>query len=1111
MKKKWFIDKGHDLLFKWLRMMKLTSFIFLVSLVHVSASVYSQQTKLNVSLQNTSVREVLKLIEDQSEFYFLYKNEDIDVSRKVSINIKDESVEYLLNELFKGTNVSYRIADRQIVLVSNISGNYPVQSQQQKSVTGRVTDAEGKPLPGATVVVKETNTGTITDASGNYSLNSIPPDGTLVFSFIGMRSQEILVGKQRVINVSMEEETIGIEEVVAIGYQTVRKSDLTGAVSVIKPDDMKKTNAGTIGNQLQGLATGVNVRGTSKAGEDAFIEIRGVGTLSDRTPLWIIDGMIANPGADFNPSDIESIQILKDASTAAIYGSRAANGVIIVTTRKGELGPMKINLSVKESFDWSPKYPLMNAEDYKFYNDLAFQEAIDDGIWSSGLQDHWDYDTDWQDAVLQTALVQDYNVSLSGGNEFSKYLISGGYYNNEGVTYGNSYDRYTFRVNTEGKKGILTFGENLFFSSSDKDPLQTNPYNDFVRMLPTIPVYDENNPGGYGYGSEANARTFATNPIAREDLEDQREKQHRLSGTFWAEAAIFPWLKYKLNAGIDYYWFEKSWFRGEGNWTLNQEHRDPESQKQTINSYNKLMENTLSFDHNFKKHHVDGIAGLTYQKYDSESLWASRLNFPLVGDEYLTVLDAGQSNQMNSNNKDENALISYLGRVNYNYDNRYYATFTIRRDGTSRLSTDHRWENFPSVSGAWRISKEKFFSIPWIDDLKIRGNWGKLGNAAIGNWDYIGTMNQTIVTVLGSSQSLVSGATQVKMVNSDLKWETKETVNVGLDMAFLDQRLGASLEYYHAKTSDVLTEMPIAYTTGNQGGSPVANAASLKNTGFELSLNWRDQIGDLHYNINAGLTTISNEIVDLGYGKEVYYTGLTKSTIGESLSMFYLLKTDGLFRTQSEIDNYVTSTGAPIYINSKRPQPGDVKYLDTDDNGQITANDRQIVGNPWPDFQLSLSLSASWRNFDMSMIWYGQIGNDVYDVAYWQGRYFADNSNYFRFGKGEEPYQINPDSNTPRIIYNDTRNTQDSDRYLEDGSYFRMKNIQLGYTFPKFLLNKFGIAAMRLYVSGNNLVTITSYKGLDPDFINTNVWNRGTDSFSFPNTRSFMTGLEITF
>lgn len=978
-------------------------------------------------------------------------------------------------------------------------------------VTGRVADNASSPLPGVTVVVKGTTIGTVTGMDGNYSVSNVPSNGTLVFSFIGMRTQEVPVNGRTNINVTLETETIGLDEVVAIGYGVVRKSDLTGAVSVVKSSEMGKTNSGTIANQLQGLATGVNVRSTGRAGSDGFIEIRGVGTLSNRTPLWIIDGMIANPGADFNPSDVESIQILKDASTAAIYGSRAANGVIIVTTKKGAEGPLKVNVNVKESWDWSPRFDLMNAEEYKFYNDLAYDEGIKDGVWNSTKQNHWNNDTDWQDAVLRTGLVQDYNVSLSGGSEFAKYLIAGGYHKNEGVTYGNSFDRYTFRINSEGKRGRIKFGENLFFTSTDTDPLQTNPYNDFLRMMPTIPIYDENNLGGYGYGSEANARTFGTNPIAREDLEDQRIIQHRLNGVFWAEAEIFPWLTYKLNTGIDYFWYQRSWFRGRGNWTLNQEYRDPESQKQMVHTYNKLIENTLNFDRDFGKHHVDAFAGITYQTYKAESLYGARLKFPQVGDDYLRVLDAGQANQTNANDIQQNAMISYLGRINYNFDNTYYLTATMRRDGTSRLSLDNRWDNFPSVAAAWRISKEKFFNVPWVDDLKVRANWGKLGIADIGNWQYLGTINQTIVTVFGDNQALNSGATQVRIVNQDLRWETKKTYNIGFDAAFLEQRLNLSADYYDATTTDILTGMPIALATGNEGGAPLANAASLKNSGFEFTAGWRDEAGDFKYNIVANFTTLKNEILELGYGKDVFYTGSTKSTIGEPLSMFYLLKTDDLFRTQGDIDNYITSNGTPILINGKRPKLGDVRFIDTDDNGQINQNDRQIVGNPWPTLQASLSFNATWKNFDFSMMWNGQFGNDVYNVALWQGRYFADNSHYIKFRKGEEPYQINPNSSFPRIIYNDVRNTQTSDRYLEDGSYWRMKNIQLGYTFPGTMLNKYGVDALRIYVSANNLVTFTSYRGLDPDFINTDVWNRGTDSFAFPNTRSFMTGLDITF
>jgi TonB-linked SusC/RagA family outer membrane protein len=982
---------------------------------------------------------------------------------------------------------------------------------QTSLISGKVTDTANNPLPGVTVMVKGTQNGTVTNNEGNFSITNVPENGTLVFSFVGLKTLEVPVEGKSSFTVKMEEVSIGLDEVVAIGYGTVRKSDLTGAVSVVKSSDMRKSNASTIGNQLQGLATGVNVRSTGRAGSDAFIEIRGVGTLSNRTPLWVIDGMISNPGPDFNPADVESIQILKDASTAAIYGSRAANGVIIVTTKQGKEGPMKVNFNVKESWEWSPKYPLMGAEDYKFYNDLAYDEGIKDGTWTSSKQNHWNNDTDWQDEVLQTALVQDYNLSLSGGSKDAKYLIGAGYNNNEGVVYGNSFDRYTFRINSEGRRGKIKFGENMFFTYTDTDPLQTNPYNDFLRMMPTIPVYDSNNLGGYGYGSEANARTFGTNPVAREDLEYQNIIQHRLNGTFWAEVELFKGLTYKLNAGVDYYWYERSWFRGVGNWTLNQEYRDSESQKQTINTYNKLLENTLNFNRDFNKHYINAVGGVTYQTFQSESLYGARLKFPKVGDEYLTVLDAGQTTQTNSNNIQENALISYLGRVNYNFDNKYLFSATLRRDGTSRLSTDNRWQNFPSISGAWRIFNESFFKVDWMDDLKVRANWGILGIADIGNWAYLGTVNQTIVTVFGTSQALQSGSTQVSIVNSNLRWETKETYNIGFDAAFLKQRLGVSMEYYNATSKDVLTGMPIALATGNEGGAPVANAASLKNTGFEGSFSWRDEVNDFKYSVIANFTTLKNEVIELGYGKDVYYTNTTKSTLNEPLSMFYLLKTDDLFRTQGDIDNYVTSKGTPITINGKRPKLGDVRYIDTDDNGQITQNDRQIVGNPWPELQISLIFNASWKNFDFSMMWNGQFGNDVYNVALWQGRYFADNSNYYIFEAGEEPYQVNPNSSFPRIIYNDTRNTQPSDRYLESGSYMRLRNFQLGYTFPSVMLEKWGIDALRLYISGNNLVTFTEYRGLDPDFISTDVWNRGTDSFAFPNTRSFMAGLDITF
>lgn len=997
---------------------------------------------------------------------------------------------------------------------------------QDVTITGTVTDANSEPLVGVNVLVKGTTTGAITDIDGNFSVSG-KKGSTLVFSYIGMLTQEV-VYKGTALRVVMKDDSKALEEVVVIGYQTVKKSDLTGAVAVVDTKEMKKSAAGTLVSQMQGLATGINVRSSGRAGEDASIEIRGVGSLSNNSPLWVIDGMITDPGVDFNPADAESIQILKDASAAAIYGSRAANGVIIVTTKKGTKGPMKVNVSVKETLEWSPKFDLMNAAEYIKYNDIAYNEAIKDGIATvNSTQKHSQYDTNWQDEVLKTALVQDYNVSLSGGGDSGSYFVSAGYYNNDGVSYGNTFDRYSFRVNTQGKKGWFSFGENLAYSLTNTDPNQTNTYNDFLRMMPTIPIYDENNPGGYGYGDAAKYNTFGVNPIAREDLEYRHFRQNRLNGSLWLEFKPFEFLSYKFNGGIDLYFYENSWFRGEGNWTQNQEHRDPESQKARDNTYNMLVEHTLNFNKDFGKHHVDAVVGTTYQHHEWEGLWASRLNFPMTGNgDYFTVLNAGQSNQQNSNSISENAMISYLGRANYVYDDKYYLTATFRRDGTSRLAKENRWGNFPSFSGAWRISKEEFFDVPWINDLKIRGNWGRLGNSSIGDWDYIGTINQSIVTVFGGA--IVPGSTQVKLVNAGLVWETKETVNVGFDASSLNQRLTVSAEYYNSKTSDVLAETPIAISTGNQGGSPWKNAASLRNKGFEITLGWKDQISDFKYSALLNVTTMDNEVLSLGRdGSERNFidSGQARTEPGRSLAEFYLRKTDGIFRTQEEIDNYVTKgnhvpgpnedkvpAGTPIMIEGKRPQLGDVKYLDLNDDGQITDIDRDYCGSPWAKMQMSLVLNAEWKNFDFSMMWNGQFGNKIYNVSRWQGRLFADNSNYIRFEKGEEPYQVNPNSNTPRIIYGDFRNSRDADRFLENGSYFRMKNISIGYNFKQKWLTNLGVEKLRLFATGSNLITITGYSGLDPDFKGANsVWNSGTDSFAYPNTRSVMFGLDLTF
>ena len=942
------------------------------------ANVLADKT-VTIKSENISVKEALNMVKKQTGIHIMYEDATLNnVPLKLTLN--KEPLEQALSVICSQAGMRYELVENNYVLILPIDRN-----AKRRTITGVIKDDTGEPVIGASIVIQGTTFGTVANMDGQFMLSY--PENTkndeLMISFIGMQTVKEKIGNRHVFNIKMESEVTNLDEVVVVGYGTSSVKDLTGSVASVGLKQLSQLNTPNVTSMLQNLAAGVQVsQNTGVPGETVRVRVRGATSLTgSNEPLYVIDGVpVEDPSMldAISPNDIQSMDVLKDASAAAIYGSRAANGVVIVTTKKGAKGPMKVNVSVKETLEWSPKFDLMNAAEYIKYNDIAYNEAIKDGIATvNSTQKHSQYDTNWQDEVLKTALVQDYNVSLSGGGDSGSYFVSAGYYNNDGVSYGNTFDRYSFRVNTQGKKGWFSFGENLAYSLTNTDPNQTNTYNDFLRMMPTIPIYDENNPGGYGYGDAAKYNTFGVNPIAREDLEYRHFRQNRLNGSLWLEFKPFEFLSYKFNGGIDLYFYENSWFRGEGNWTQNQAHRDPESQKARDNTYNMLIEHTLNFNKDFGKHHVDAVVGTTYQHHEWEGLWASRLNFPMLGNgDYLTVLNAGQSNQQNSNSISENAMISYLGRANYIYDDKYYLTATFRRDGTSRLAKENRWGNFPSFSGAWRISKEEFFDVPWINDLKIRGNWGRLGNSSIGDWDYIGTINQSIVTVFGGA--IVPGSTQVKLVNAGLVWETKETVNVGFDASFLNQRLTVSAEYYNSKTSDVLAETPIAISTGNQGGSPWKNAASLRNKGFEFTLGWKDQISDFKYSALLNVTTMDNEVLSLGRdgtNRDYIDSGQARTKPGRSLAEFYLRKTDGIFKTQEQIDNYVTSTGTPIMIEGKRPQLGDVKYLDLNDDGEITDADRGYCGSPWAKMQMSLVFNADWKNFEISMMWNGQFGN----------------------------------------------------------------------------------------------------------------------------------------
>lgn len=977
--------------------------------------------------------------------------------------------------------------------------------QAQNIVNGIVRDNTGQALPGVSLTLKDNKyIGAITDISGGFKLTA-PQQSTLVFTYIGYSKKEVNIGSQNFIEVTLESADHSLDELVVIGYQSVRKKDLTGAVSVVKSENLQNRASTDVAGALKGLASGIKVTSSGIAGDEATITIRGIGNLTNNNPLYVIDGLPTSGGMNLNMQDVESIQILKDASAAAIYGSRAANGVILISTKKGD-GALKVDFTTQLTESWLPRYNLMNATEYKHFDDLAYDAAIQEGIVSQ-RQNHYDGNTDWQNEVLKNGFKQNYNLAISGGNKSGNVYLSLNKLSDSGTLYDTSYDRYAFRINSSGEKGIFSYGENFSYTASNYNYMQGNPFYDMLTMSPTIPVYDTSHPGGYGYGDPDKANTYALNPIAQQDINKVINDNAVLRGTIYGQVSLFKMLNIKLNFGYDEYNGYTNTLRKLGNWTMGQGTDIPYLTRQNYRNRTLLFENTYNFKHTFGKHDIDAVAGISYQRYDGTGFYTTRLNPLVIGDKYYESMDAATGAVTGGSNFDENALISYFGRANYAYANKYLFSVTMRRDGTSRLAKDYRWGNFPSVSGAWRISQEKFFNVPIVSDLKIRANYGVLGNVNIGSWDYIPVMNTAPRAIFGTPEYMALGITQSKLVNQDITWEKKVQTNIGVDASFLKNKLTLSAEYFISEGQDLLVALPLLLTSGNNGGNPYVNAASLQNKGVEIDLGLKDKIGDLTYSGAINFTSVQNKVLDLGYGQTDYYTYLSKSEIGQPLGSWYLLKGIGIFQTEAEIQNYKNKDGIVIQPNAL---PGDIKYQDYDGNGIINTSDRQIVGSPWPKFELGGSLSAQFKNFDIMIQGNGRFGMQVYNGSRAAVGDFADNFNNF---SGLQPWTENNNSTTqPRIVFGDSRNSRgDQTRWLEDGSFFRISEIALGYSLPSALCKKIKLRDVRAGITLNNLITITKYTGLDPDFKDGGIFTIGYDGTSYPNPRSVLFTLTVKY
>lgn len=1007
-----------------------------------------------------------------------------------------------------------------------------INSKYEFTINGTVIDENGEGMPGVNVVAKGTTVGTSTDMNGSYSLTV--PDGTttLVFSFIGYVTQEVPINNRTTIDISLAPDVEALAEVVVIGYQTVRKQDLTGAVSVVDPRQATRVTTNSVAESLQGLTPGVTVRSGGQPGQMSRIEIRGAASFTNTDPLYVIDGMIADANTTINNNDIASIQILKDASAAAIYGSRAANGVVIITTKQGRQGPAKVSVSAKYGIQNIPKrWDLMNSTEFAAMQRTQYENSGQTP--PASVTGNPTVNTDWQEEIIQPGNLQDYNLSLSGGSESSTYMISGSYFRNKGVLIGNSFQRGALRVNTKSTKGRVTFGENMVLSNSNGESIpatnvsdETNPFYNAPQMLPIIPVKDPSfisptNPEGWGIGTNEMV-TYATNPVAVANLSSRDYNFAKLVGNAYLDVKLTEWLSYRFNAGAEVSFDHTKDIREIGIWEFNAAPRSSSVDEERARFLSLLFENTLNFNKSFGRHNINGVIGISQQNTTRETTSGGRTNLQIYNNEYMTTIGSGSGISTAGGGRPiDFRIFGYLGRLNYNFNDRYLLTLTGRVDQDSRFGANYRTGFFPSIAAAWRISNEGFFNVDWVSDLKLHASYGELGIVTLGSWDYLGYINNSPRAVFGPDQTAFVGSTQARLYDPNLKWEERVMSNIGLDASFFDDKLTLTLEAYNSLSKDNLLALPVAGYLGNLQGDPLVNAGSIRNSGIEFSATVRNNDHDLKWEISGNFTTINNKVEDVGNrGEGINYiqVGNTRTQVGRSMGEWFLIQTDGLFQNQAEIDAHASTDGTVIQPNAK---PGDIRFIDLNDDGTINAEDRTFVGSPWPKLQTGAQINASYMGLSLNFQLVGIFGYKIYNDV----RRALDSYQQTNFRKDIDPWSTsNPGGEDPRIALNTEQsiidnNRGDTERWLENGSYVRIRNLELGYAVPTTFLEGIGVETARLFISGQNLLTFTKYKGLDPDVVgnqdpNDNrarILERGVDLGNWPASRAFSIGINFGF
>ncbi len=1103
--------------------MKLTLLIILFSFLGAIASEsYSQTTKLSLDLKNTKVKDVLGAIENQSEFFFLYSEKVIDVNREVNIEISGSTIDNVLDKVFSGTNVAYTVKGRQVVLsapeANTVKGDF--STQQQKLVSGKVTDSSGSTLPGVSVVVKGTTLGTITDIDGKYSLSNVPANATLLFSFVGMRSQEIVLGGKTSLNVVLLEESIGIEEVVAIGYGVQKKSVTTGAIASVSSEDIANTSVTLPAQALQGKSSGVQVTSTSGApGAEMKVRIRGYSSNGNSDPLFIVDGVKTTSIGFLDPNDITSMEVLKDAASASIYGAEGGNGVILITTKKAKSGTSTINYELQHSIQTHGKLlDVLNAQEYANY----YNEA---GIFNLKAAD-LKYDTDWMDKVFEKAPTTKHYISFSKGNEVTNVLLSLSSLNSDGIVVGNkdNFKRYTFRMNAETKvTPWMKVGNNTSFSTTQTNSISEDDevksvIGGALRMDPLTPVFYEDNAipahvqalldqrkiltkneNGQIYGISNYLSKEPINPFVRLANNHTNNKSSLLQGSLYTEITPLKDLTFTSRLGYEIFssntssWLPTYFYNGN----------------QPVDTYNEiskitesfglrnhwLWENYLNYNKKIGENSFAVLLGTSAEHSLAKSTIASGGPMSVESEDYAELdYITAQTYSKVSGNTYVNRKESFFGRLSYDYKGKYLLMTSVRRDGAglSYLPKEQRWGVFPSVSTGWVFTEESFFpdALSFLNYGKLRASWGQNGSLSnLSNYMYASSITTAGLLYQASDGSYQIAAVPNRLNNPELTWETSSQTDIGLDLRFFNSKLDVTFDYYNKKTINLLTQNTPPYEAGNT--APAINGGDVSNKGLEFAFNYRNSIGKLKYGIKGNISYLKNKVT---------YLDPTISRIQG-------------FYNQLRVINYFEK-GFPVWYfrgyktDGINPTTGEVNLVDLNSDGIINDNDKTMIGNPIPKYTFGAGLDLSYKGFDFSATAQGQAGNDIFVSLV---RNDMPGGNYPKFIYDNRWIPTNTTGATMPKAGGMNSLVLESDLFVEKGDFIRIKQIQLGYTFEKSLLTKVNVKAVRIYISLEDYFTLTKYRGMDPEAGSTENSSMGTDRGMYPITKKALFGLSVTF